>query len=177
MLGVLFTLTMGCIFADSAVDRLVDRPLAVHEPPSRLMLRPIERSELAAERQGLLVNGSVVVNAEGPGLDQYGNTVNPFNKESGKQAVAVPNPFLLNRISLNLAKALNSNKIGRRQSTIKLQYLQVNGGVDSSAQSNVQNPTTGGPNPLFSGLGTIPTSKPEQQQADGGAKSTVGTGK
>jgi len=80
----------------------------------------------------LQADGSVIVNSWGPGYDQYGNTVNPFSK-TGNAGVT----------------AANANSI------IKVLYLQVDGGVDQNTLNNAQNIISGGPSPIFAGLGVI----------------------
>jgi Flp pilus assembly protein TadG len=72
----------------------------------------------------LKVNGSVVVNSWGKGVDQYGQTV---DWGFGQYATTV----------------------NGSHATFQAQYLQVHGGVDSA--SNYQNITTGGPNPVYAG--------------------------
>jgi Flp pilus assembly protein TadG len=76
----------------------------------------------------LKVNGTVVVNSWGKGLDQYGQTV-----DWGQKTYA----------------ATTSNN-----SAFQAQYIQVHGGVDTVA--NFQNITAGGPNPLFCRAGIAP---------------------
>jgi Flp pilus assembly protein TadG len=112
------------------------RAVAGYEPLANgegaIVLDPTAQPGLTIQGgAGLIVNGSVVVNSEGPGLDQYGNNVNPFNI-SGQPAITSGN-----------------------NATIKLQYLQVDGGVDSTTLAIVQPYSTGGPNPLFAGQGTV----------------------
>jgi hypothetical protein len=112
------------------------RAVAGYEPltlgEGAIVLDPTAQPALTIQGgASLVVDGSVVVNSEGPGLDQYGNNVNPFNI-SGQPAVAAGNGAI-----------------------IKLQYLQVDGGVDASTLASVQAYSTGGPFPLFAGQGTI----------------------
>jgi Flp pilus assembly protein TadG len=76
----------------------------------------------------LKVNGTILVNSIGKGVDQNGNPVNPGNISQGPAASANNNGTLLART------------------------IDVVGGVDNPA--NFQNYTPGGPSPLSAGRGT-----------------------
>jgi Flp pilus assembly protein TadG len=128
------TLFMGILGITS--NNVQARAVAGYEPltlgEGAIVLDPTAQPGLTIQGgASLVVDGSVVVNSEGPGLDQYGSNVNPFNI-SGQPAMAAGN-----------------------NATIKLQYLQVDGGVDASTLASVQAYSTGGPFPLFAGQGTI----------------------
>jgi hypothetical protein len=100
-----------------------------------IVLDPTAQPGLSVQGTGTLlkVNGSIVDNSYGPGVDQYGNTVDWHVTGEGSQPAI-------------------SSSTG---ATIKAQYVQIHGGVDSSSLSNITYYDGSSGTPLFAGLSLV----------------------